>query len=86
MNKTKKNFRLTLNNWYNNILHRNGVYHQIKRGYGETYIDEAKARLIEHNQISVSYMCQLWRYCKDNNIILRTSKQTNCKKRELQAV
>ena len=35
MKKTRKNFRMTLNNWYNGVLHKNGIYGQIKRGYGD---------------------------------------------------
>ena len=35
MNKSKKNFRLTLNNGYNGIKHKNGIYGQVKRSYGD---------------------------------------------------
>ena len=52
-------------------------------GYGEHYIDIAKACLVESNKISVGHAQPLWRYCQENNIILRTYKQTGCKKREL---
>ena len=52
-------------------------------GYGEHYRDVAidtldKLKIIDNN----SYL-PLWRYCNYNDIILRTNKDTNCKKREL---
>lgn len=52
-------------------------------GYGEQHIQEAKALLHEHNIISGKDSQPLWSYCKDNKIILRTSKKENCLKREL---
>jgi len=52
-------------------------------GYGDFYMQEAKAVLTEHNHVSCEYMQGLRRYCKENNIILRSTKQRNCKKREL---
>jgi hypothetical protein len=57
-------------------------------GSGEHYIDMANQLLIEEGIIerkrhdSGSYL-PLWQYCRDNNIILRTNKQENCKKRDL---
>jgi hypothetical protein len=57
-------------------------------GYGEHYIDMANKFLIEGKIIigkrhdNGSYPA-LWQYCKDNKIILRTSKKENCLKREL---
>jgi len=57
-------------------------------GYGEHYIDMANQFLIKEGIIkgkrhkNGSYP-PLWQYCKDNNVILRTNKQVNCKKREL---
>jgi len=52
-------------------------------GYGDQYIHEAKARLVEHNIIDASSNTALWRYCDENNIILRTNIQRNCLKREV---
>ena len=52
-------------------------------GYGNQYISEAKCQLTEHNRISADYGDALWRYCEKNNIILRTSKQENCLKRDV---
>lgn len=52
-------------------------------GYGDQYIQETKAVLIEHNYISADYGDALWKCCEKNNIILRTSKQENCLKRDL---
>jgi len=58
-------------------------------GYGEHYIDIANQTLIKKGYIvgerndNGSYE-PLWRYCNENNITLRTFKQENCKKRELQ--
>lgn len=34
MKKTKKNFRLTLDQWYNGTIYKNNIYGQRKRGYG----------------------------------------------------
>jgi hypothetical protein len=51
-------------------------------GYGDHYVDMAKRQLTEHNYISADYGDALWRYCEKNNIILRTSKQSNCRKRD----
>lgn len=57
-------------------------------GYGDHYIDMANQELIKLGYINTkrahngSYN-PLWRLCKDNNIILRTNKKENCKKREL---
>lgn len=44
-------------------------------GYEEQYIYEA-AKVLGIDD-------PLWRYCKENNITLKTNKQTNCKKKEL---
>jgi hypothetical protein len=52
-------------------------------GYGEHYTQEAGARLTEAGYIKTEKNFCLWRYCRDNKIILRTSKQENCKKRDL---
>ena len=49
-------------------------------GYGSTYIEEAKRLLIEFNQLSTEL--PLWKYCNENNIILRESIN-NAKKKEL---
>lgn len=50
-------------------------------GYGEHYIDVAKQFLFEKVYFKENDV--MWRLCKENNIILRTSKKENCKKREL---
>lgn len=54
-------------------------------GYGEQYIQEAGARLVEHNMISKNHNEPLWCYCDKNNIPLRTSKQNKCLKRDVVA-
>ena len=57
-------------------------------GSGDHYVYMAMKELIirgvinEKRSSNGSYP-SMWRYCKENKIILRTSKQTNCKKREL---
>ena len=51
-------------------------------GYGDQYESEAKAILTEHNYISANYMQCLSRYCRENDIIFRSSKQAGCKKRD----
>ena len=60
-------------------------------GYGEYYMQEACYYLIKHGIIegkiyNESGYLVLWQYCKDNNIILRTTKHVNCKKRELKSL
>ena len=54
-------------------------------GYGEQYIQAAKEVLTEQGLINPTSIpfTPLWQYCRDNNIILRTHKQENCLKREL---
>ena len=52
-------------------------------GYGSSYEHEAKAILTQFNKISSDYGSPLSVYCRENNIILRTSLQENCLKREL---
>ena len=52
-------------------------------GYGSQYEYEAKKVLTEFNCISGAELSPLSYFCRDNNIILRTSKQENCKQREL---
>ena len=51
-------------------------------GYGSHYIDMASNLLSKEGMVKPNGE-SFWRYCKDNKIILRTSKQENCKKREL---
>ena len=52
-------------------------------GYGDHYIDMAKELLEKNDVIKVKEREQLWCYCRENDIILRTSKQENCLKRDL---
>jgi hypothetical protein len=52
-------------------------------GYGDQFMQEAKARLHEHNVISGRDSQALWSYCRDNNIILRANKRENCLKKEV---
>jgi len=52
-------------------------------GYGESYLTEAKAVLTEHNYIDPAHMQPLTQYCRENGIILRKSKQENCRKKDL---
>ncbi len=51
-------------------------------GHGDTYIDAAKKILTEHNYISPSHTQTLWSYCKENGIVLRTTKHKKCSKRD----
>ena len=53
-------------------------------GYGEHYIDIASRRLVDAHLITKDRMTALWRYCEENNIILRANIQRGCLKRELQ--
>ena len=49
-------------------------------GYGDQYESEAKAILTEHNYISADTFQGLPRYCRENNIIFRSSKTTGLKR------
>ena len=60
-------------------------------GYGEHYVDMANQTLMKSGYIPEvrhenGTRPALWQYCKDNNIILRTNKKENCKKRELATI
>ena len=52
-------------------------------GYGDHYTDMAKEALEKAGHIKPEERQALWRYCEENNIILRTTKRENCKKKEL---
>ena len=59
-------------------------------GYGDHYIDTANCYLsgkniIDNPRHENGTRLALWRYCKENNIILRTSKETECLKRDVLA-
>jgi hypothetical protein len=51
-------------------------------GYGNHYVDEAENLLVKNGYIKDIYHC-LSRHCRENDIILRTNKKENCKKRDL---
>lgn len=55
-------------------------------GYGEHYVEMARQLLKTEGEIKTDEYTQLWRYCEDNNIILRTAKHENCKKSELKNI
>ena len=57
-------------------------------GYGDHYIDMANQYLIKKGIVTSERWTNgaylpLWAYCQENNIILRTTKYENCKKRQL---
>ncbi len=52
-------------------------------GYGDHYITIAANKLIEEKELKEKESVPLWRYCRENNIVLRTVKHENCLKREL---
>jgi len=55
-----------------------------KYGYGNHYQDMAFELLKKEGLVDkVHSTLSFWRYCKERGIILRTSKQENCKKRDL---
>jgi hypothetical protein len=54
-------------------------------GYDDHYISVAK-EILDNAKIIVSKNQTLWQYCKKNEIILRTNKQTGCKKRDLNII
>lgn len=53
-------------------------------GYGDHYIDMAKQKLQKEGLVPIETI-SLWRYCDENKIILRTSKQKNCLKRDVKS-
>jgi hypothetical protein len=55
-------------------------------GYGSSYEEEAKAILTEFNKISADFGWPLSMYCRENNIILRSSIKRNSLKRELKEI
>jgi hypothetical protein len=52
-------------------------------GYGDHYKDMTLKLLKQVEEIPIDPVTPLWKYCQDNNIILRTFKQENCRKRDL---
>ena len=57
-------------------------------GYGEQHVQEARELLIKEKLINLNVSQgqakhPLWRYCRENNIILRTTKHENCLKRDV---
>ena len=55
-------------------------------GYGSSYEQEAKAILTQFNKISGRWSQPLSMYCRENNIIYRSSIIDKCKKRELKEI
>jgi hypothetical protein len=55
-------------------------------GYGSQYVHEAEMTLRRNNVIKCDEYTALWRYCRENNIILRESLKENCKQRELKNI
>ena len=49
-------------------------------GYENHYVHEAGELLSEKGLIKKDSLTPLWRYCEENNIILRNFKQENVKK------
>lgn len=52
-------------------------------GYGEHYLEMAKETLIKEGIVKFDENVPLWSYCRDNGIILRKTKQENCRKKDL---
>ncbi len=60
------------------------IYLPMQYGYDTAYIDQAFRKLIKDGILNdVEENEVYWRYCDRKEIVLRTSKQENCKKREL---
>ncbi len=57
------------------------IHIPMQYGYGEQYEHEAKEAI--NNLGILKIEGPLWRYCKENNIQLRSSKFENCKEKEL---
>lgn len=54
-------------------------------GYGDYYIQEASEALRRKGYIKADKYIPLWRYCEENDIILRADIKRRCLKRELVA-
>ena len=54
--------------------------------YGSSYLQEAKATLIQFNKISANWDLSLYSYCKENKIIFRCNLKQNCLQRELKQI
>ena len=59
---------------------------QMQNGYGTQFEQKAKAILTQFNKISGDWTNPLSMYCRENNIVLRTSLKENCLKRELKEI
>lgn len=71
-----------------NYGHENqqNIFLPFQYGYGSSYEDKAGTELLKLNLVKKddkNTFFSLWNYCKENKIILRTSKRENCLKREL---
>lgn len=54
-------------------------------GYGDHYKDMVMRELINRKLISADDRTALWRYCDENNIVLRCNKIERCLKRDVVA-
>ncbi len=59
---------------------------QYENGYGNFYEQKAKEILTQFNKIGGAWSQPLPRYCRENNIIYRSSIIENCKKKELKEI
>lgn len=60
------------------------IWMPFQYGYGNQYEHEAKVQLHKQGYLpGIGEHDAIWRYCQDNNIILRSNKAENCKKKEL---
>jgi len=57
------------------------IFMPFQYGYGEHYQDEGFKAICEELKIKTDL--RLYRYCEENNIILRTNKEENCLKKDL---
>ena len=54
--------------------------------YGSSYLQEAKATLIQFNKINANWYLSLYSYCKENKIIFRCNLKQNCLQKELNEI
>ena len=52
-------------------------------GYGSHYEEMALEEILYFFKLDKKLYSSLWRFCEENNIILRTNKTENCLKRDL---
>jgi hypothetical protein len=61
------------------------IYLPFQYGYGDHAVDMSMRALVIQGIIKTNDRTRLWRYCEENNIILRHNKIDKCLKRDVVA-